>query len=68
MRSLYERAWSVVVWLGEKSDKSDSVCDDMANMKISMKLDGSNFVDRELYWKPLMKLPSWPYWTRLWII
>lgn len=27
MRSIFERAWSVVVWLGEKSNDSDQACD-----------------------------------------
>jgi hypothetical protein len=75
MRKIYERAWSVVVWLGEGTEDQDKACDCISAIS---HLDLFNYQDSyfshvedlfgNLKWKPLMDLLRKPYWKRVWII
>jgi hypothetical protein len=73
MRSLYEKAWSNVVWLGEESDDSNNACDcisNIAHLKNAVRMQNPwvESIYGELDWKPLMNILSRQYWSRLWII
>ena len=75
MRSLYEKAWSNVVWLGEESDDSNNACDcisNIAHLKNAMRMQQYVPCVEGIYgaldWKPLMNILSRQYWSRLWVI
>jgi len=75
MRKIYERAWSVVVWLGEGTEDHDKACDcisGISNPDLSKYRKYYFSHDEELFgnlkWKPLIDLLRKPYWKRVWII
>lgn len=75
MREIYERAWSIVVWLGEGTEDGDKACDCISGISQVESLESlKSFLSyqQELYgnlkWKPLMDLLRKPYWKRVWII
>ncbi|PMD41744.1 heterokaryon incompatibility, partial [Hyaloscypha variabilis F] len=75
MRNLYEKAWSVVVWLGEECEESLLACDFISSIcHLTYFMNGHCYIHypeefyREKKWKPLMDILTRSYWTRLWII
>ena len=81
MGTIYQRAWSTLVWLGEEADNSDDAIDTLLNTKTALQYyqDGSapNADDFERLFLPSSDSPKWqdlgklmrrPWFQRVWII
>ena len=81
MGTIYQRAWSTLVWLGEEADNSDDAIDTLLNTKTALQYyqDGKapNAEDFERLFLPASDSPKWqelgklmrrPWFQRVWII
>jgi hypothetical protein len=76
MGQIYERAESVMIWLGPAADNSDEAMDFLETMKEQTREDlnpiefGRNFLSPKCYsqWTALLRLCERDYWKRTWII
>jgi hypothetical protein len=74
MRSIYEKASRVLVWLGEEADDSGVALDLVSSMKnydfeklaSEQNYIAKNPVPKE--WKALFKLSQRPWWSRVWTV
>ena len=81
MSTIYQRAWSTLVWLGEEADNSDDAIDTLLTTKTALQYfeDGRapNAEDFERLFLPASDSPKWqalgklmrrPWFQRVWII
>ena len=81
MSTIYQRAWSTLVWLGEEADNSDDAIDTLLTTKTALQYyqDGKapNAEDFERLFLPASDSPKWqelgklmrrPWFQRIWII
>lgn len=81
MGTIYQRAWSTLVWLGEEADNSDEAIDTLQNTKTALQYyqDGRapNAEDFERLFLPASDSPKWhelgklmrrPWFQRIWVI
>ena len=81
MGTIYQRAWSTLVWLGEEADNSDEAIDTLLNTKTALQYyqhgSAPNAEDFERLFLPASDSPKWhdlgnlmrrPWFKRIWII
>ena len=81
MGTIYQRAWSTLVWLGEEADNSDDAIDNLLRSKTSLQFyqegRAPNADDFERLFLPASDSPKWqelgklmhrPWFQRVWII